>query len=398
MSGIIKVDIKLLLFIIILSLFFVCFISCRNRGCNTTRFIKFIGGKENDYGKSVIQTKDRGYIIAGGTISYGNGKGDVYLLKTNACGDVVWYKTFGGKEPDFGNACRITSDGGIIIAGTTSSFGQVPPNVYLIKTDESGGEQWSHAYESNSNDYAISIEQTNDGGYIIVGSTNKDHEAKRKDIYLMKTDNPGNVSWEKTYGAGNDDTGTSVKQTPDNGYIITGYTIKSETGSFSDVILLKTDEYGNVAWKKEYGGIDEDVGMSVQYTDDGGYFITGFTSSFGAGKYDMYCIKTDVSGTELWSRTYGNKGWQKGTSGIQTRDAGYIITGRWETGIGLVKIDSYGNEMWTKNITLKNNAIYFGESIQQTKDNGYIITANLFSGLNADICLIKVDSQGNHSY
>jgi len=286
-----------------------------------TIWTKTYGGTGDDGGNSVYQTSDGGYIITGYTNSYGAGRSDVYLVKTNADGDTNWTRTYGGAGNDGGNSVYQTTDGGYIITGYTYPFGVLRSDVYLIKTNSNGDTSWTKTFGGIDNDEGFSVYQTTDGGYIITGYT---YRIDQNDVYLIKTDANGDTIWTKTYGSAKDDEGYSVYQTSDGGYIITGYTNPFDN---YDVYLIKTDANGNVLWTETYGGQGEDRGHCVYQTTDGGYIITGYSNSYGDGDYDVYLIRTDGNGTLLFTDTYGGSRDDKGYSLYQTSDGGYIITG-----------------------------------------------------------------------
>ena len=211
---------------------------------------KTYGGTNNEgipgYGNiSVQQTPDGGYIVAAYTNSFGAGGYDFYLIKTDAGGNVTWTRTFGGigTEYGYGNSVGQTADGGYVIVGSTDSFGSGSDDVYLFKTDANGNLLWSKTYGGVNSDYGYSVQQTTTGGYIITGATSS-FGSGGYDAYLIKTDPVGNLLWSKTYGGVGVDYGYSVDKTTDGGYVITGYTWSFGVGG-ADVYLIKTDANGN---------------------------------------------------------------------------------------------------------------------------------------------------------
>lgn len=319
----------------------------------------------------------------------------------------VWTRTFGGSSSEGGRSVSETSDGGFIIAGYTYSFGAGKADMYLIKTDAEGNEEWSKAFGGPGWEYGSSVSQTLDEGYIVTGYTSS-YGTGSKDVYLIKTDAEGNEEWSKTFGGPGLDVGRSVVQTSDGDYIIAGYTESFGAGE-DDVYLIKTDTEGNEVWSKTFGGPSSEMGNSVCETSDGGHIVAGATGSYGSGNQDVYLIKVDSEGNEMWSKTFGHGSdpiaYDWGNSVHETSDGGYIIIGNNNAATNpargqlmdfyVIKTDSKGNETWTT--TLGRGRFYdYGNSVCETSNGGYVVAGTTKSVKdNNDVYLAKVDSEGN---
>jgi len=249
-------------------------------------------------------------------------------------------------------------------------------------------------------DEGRSLIQTSDSGYAIAGAT-QSFGAGEWDIYVVKLDAKGkNLQWTKTIGGPERDGGFSLIQTSDGGYAITGYTKSFGAGDY-DVYVVKLDANGNLQWTKTIGGKKEDVGASLIQTSDGGYAIAGATESFGAGGEDVYVVKLDANGNLQWTKTIGGPKRDWGSSLIQTSDGGYAIAGlttsfgAGEADVYVVKLDAKGNLQWTK--TIGGKGVEGGKSLIQTSDGGYAITGETdsFGAGGWDVYVVKLDANGN---
>lgn len=350
-------------------------------------FQKRYGLIYDQFGYCGQQTSDGGYVIAGE--SYGGaGLTDVCVFKTDSFGSLMWAKKYGGQFFDAGLSVQQTDDGGYIIAGISTSFSNdTLEDVYLIRTNAIGDTLWTKTYGGAGYQRGSSVQQTFDGGYIIGGS------------YLIKADSNGAVTWTKGYD------GTlgfySVQQTADSGYIVTGD--GTGVGNSSDVYLMKTDAFGTPLWSKTFGGLGIDRGSSVGKTTDGGYIITGQTFNVVQGFSRVYLIRTDSIGNASWTKAFGWTGHQGASSVQETIDGGFFITGGYSHGgslsdttqVYLIKTDTAGDTLWTKIF----GGIYrvsarFG---QQTADGGYVAMGFIQDNPMAyhDVYLIKTDANGN---
>ena len=304
---------------------------------------KTYGGSSADYAGFIQQTNDGGYVVAGENWSYF----DCWVLKLDSSGTVEWQKVYGGSEQDRADCIKQTTDGGYIVCGFTSSYGAGNADYWVLKLDSSGNIEWQKAYGRSDSDYAKSIQQTSDGGYIVAGFIDS-YGAGSPDYWVLKLDSSGNIEWQKTYGGSEHDYAKSIQQTTDNGYIVAGESWSYGAGQ-SDCWVLKLSSSGNVEWQKSYGGDSWDWVNCMELTVDGGCIIAGYTSSYGAGSNDSWALKLDSNGDVEWQKTYGGSSDDKTESIMQIASGGYIMAGyTYSYGAGnadywILKLDRNGN-------------------------------------------------------
>jgi beta-propeller uncharacterized protein DUF5122 len=202
-----------------------------------------IGGMYYEYGETLIQTSDGGYAVAGFTYSFGAGNGDFYIVKLDSGGSLLWSKTIGGTQPDYCLSIIQTTDGGYAAAGPSSSYGGGDNDFYIVKLDGSGSFQWTRTFGGSGLDYAESVIQTTDGGYAVAGLTYS-FGAGNKDMYIVRLDSSGNLLWNRAIGGPNYDYAESIVQTSDGGYIAAGHTNSYGAGDY-DAYIVKLDAGGN---------------------------------------------------------------------------------------------------------------------------------------------------------
>lgn len=348
------------------------------------------GVNDTDKANSVDQTSDNGYIFTGNTWRNSPpNRGDIWLLKTDDKGKELWNKTFHNQYGDVGHYVQQTNDDGYIIIGGNSVSTGCYDDVVLIKTDSEGNEQWTRTFGGPYLDKGNYGQQTNDGGYVIVGSTQINVTQLDKQIWVIKTDENGNEQWNRTYGGKRSEYGNSIQQTNDNGYIILGITIPQINEC--RIVLFKTDENGLVQWNKTFDQRDIFYqGTKVQQTNDNGYIIIGYIDTIN--RPDDYTIalliKTNEKGNISWVKTYQKNYREICLDGQQTSDGGFILAGctnppgKDYNDIWVFKTDSNGNMTWDR--TFNETYLDHAHSIQQTNDNGYIIAGDTHINTQSD--------------
>jgi len=357
---------------------------------------KTYGGQFGEGGSSVQQTRDGGYIVVGTRFMGAPREYDLWLLKTDSLGDTLWTRTYGKADwiNDEGLCVREATDGGYIITGYTVTFITESEDLWLIRVDENGDTLWTRTWGGDYLDGGVCLEETSEGDYIIVGY--RDYDYYRSDIWLLKTSSEGDTLWTRTYGGDMGDWVCRVQPTSDGGYIIVGFTESFSSEPIPrELWLLKTDENGDTAWTRRYGGGQmSEEGLCVRETN-GGYIITGQKGG------SLLLLRTDEKGDTLWTRTYG-EGWDDRGYWVEPiADGGFIVLGEryfFNEGhydVWLLKTDEKGDIVRSRFYGGKRDD--WGNELDITSDGGYIIVGSTesFGGGTRDIWLIKTDSKGD---
>ncbi len=279
------------------------------------------GGLSSDRGLSVRQTMDGGYIIGGETSA--SGSEDIQLIKTNSNGIALWTKVFGTSQQDICAAVVQTFDSGFCFTGSTGNISAGNPDVILIKTDANGDTMWAKTFGGAAIDLAYSLQQTNDSGFIVSGATYNAVDGFYY-AYLIKTKSNGDTLWTRTFKGSGHTYAQSVLQTSDGGFATAG--IAGE-----NYWALKMDSTGMVEWSKEINKVVMDRCFSVIQTDDNGYILAGLTDI--QVNSNMLLVKLDSLGSEVWSKKYTNSKWIGNVMIQPVLNNGFIVVGTIENTI-----------------------------------------------------------------
>ena len=389
-------------------LFLSCFITLTTAQAATSGKHTY-GGDQYDVISSSAKTPDGGYVMVGTSGSYGVA-GDFWLLKTDADGNLQWNRTYGGDAGDFGLGVINSNTGGYVLVGSTYSYGAGEDDIWLIKTDAQGNMVWNRTIGGPKDDYSWIVIANQGGGYTLAGYTYSFSNGD-DDVLLVQVSEEGTLHWMQTYGGVGDDRGYTVIATKDGGYLLTGYTNSTGAGD-DDLWLIKTDYKGAMQWNRTYGGAGLDLGYVVTQTSDGDYVIVGGTTTYGAcstatiGPYGVmanaWLLKVDSGGNPLWHQTYGVGSSDCTWSLLGCSDGGYMLAGytssysaNGRVEAWLFKVDAEGKEQWSK--SYGGDFDCYGWNVLQTQDGGYAFAGNTQDecGVSGDGFLYLTDSQGN---
>ncbi|MFC2111296.1 T9SS type A sorting domain-containing protein [Bacteroidota bacterium] len=255
-------------------------------------WLKNYGGTNWDFGYSVVQCPDSGFMVSGETFSYGNGNNDVFILKTDADGTKLWHKAYGGQNEDVAKSISPYKNG-FVISGYTNSFGNGQYDCYILNIEQSGDTLWTKTYGDSLDDKAYCVKQVHDTAIVFCGYT-ENYGAQRKDALIVKIDSTGNEKWKYLYGDLENDIFIDFVNDINNDLVFFGNT--NSFGSSNDYYLLKTTTNCTFLLSKTYGDLNSEDGSSIYCTADSGYVVCGSTESYGIGISNIYVIKMNNSG------------------------------------------------------------------------------------------------------
>jgi hypothetical protein len=383
---------------------------------------KSYGGKHADYLFDAQPTADYGFILAGSSLSdktgnkteSGRGSLDYWIWKMDEKGDIDWQKSFGGSGSDLLKCIRLTNDGGFLLAGTSDSPKGLDKkddshggnDFWLIKLDATGNEQWQKVIGGRGQDDLATSIQTRDGGFLIGGSSLSSKSGDKTDVnrgnmdyWLVKLSSKGEIEWQRTFGGKYLDELRSFEQTTDDGYIVGGYSNSPDTGDKTDknygtgdYWILKLDDKGSITWQKTFGGDKDDQLAVVHQTYDGGYIIGGHSDSQASNNKkissdkgsDFWILKLTSDGNSSWQQTYNIGQADVLTSITENADYTFLVAGHAKSEVSgkkvdkkeindyvALKIDEKGDEKWRKTVGSSGEDVL--RKLIETRDGSYIL-------------------------
>jgi hypothetical protein len=367
------------------------------------RYHRTFGGVGPDQGFDILENSDGELVIVGSTGNYGSGLIDVWVLRTDLDGNLLSSWAYGGPADEEGISIIECRDGGYAIAGATRSYAYARYDAWLLRIDANGNVLWNSSFGGPGTDVALSVVECHAGGFALTGYTSSFDRGNR-DVYLIRVDANGRLLWERHFGGVDRDYSRDLIECSDGGFAIVGDNgdpYLAPTGE-RDLWLIRTDQGGDMLWEQTFGGSNNETGNSIIECSEGGFLLSGFTESYGAGDADMWLLRLNSIGTVLWNQTLGDEGPQYGRRVVECQTGGFTVVGStYPVGAGtlgglygdfwLVRCDSAGNPLWTR--------VFGGaeddwcRSLVELSDGGFCITGYTFSfgEGDRDLWLLRVD-------
>lgn len=364
------------------------------------------GGDSNEECRSIIQTADGGFALAGYTNSFGEGQYDSWLVQTDEQGDSLWSATYGQAGYDNCSSIIHTGDQGLALAGHTRWYsepvGSYVDDIWLLCTDEDGDSLWSYTYDGVLQQ-CYSLIQTADGGFALAGRTgHHEHNSPHEyfgDFFLMRTNETGETLWSQSFDLDDDDICYSVIETADGGFVLAG-SASSRIYDRMNAWLVKTNQHGEQLWSHNYGGEQHDyyASAAIIQTEDGGFALAGYMYSYDSESLDIWLLRLNADGNSLWSCTFGGEYRDVASSIIQTEDEGFVLAGTTEsfgaggTDFWLVRTDADGDSLWSQTYGGEDNEV--ASALIQTTDGGFVAAGytDSFGSGQRDYWMVKTSS------
>ena len=359
-------------------------------GQYTMEWAHTFGGNGWDEANTCIETRDGEYMLGGFAKLQEH---LLWMVKVRPNGGGHWGKTFAEYFVSAANSIAETSDSNLVITGYAIRKREYQSNLLLMKVDTLGNVLWQKTYGSDGDEQGTKVIEVSDGGYAVAGYSTSNNDAE-PNWYVMKTDKDGNKLWDKQFGSSSDDRATSIAETFDGGFVVTGYT-GSGDGGRKMMSIIKLDAEGNDIWAQNYPLNDWSSGADIIATKDSMIIATGYTKAYTITDYDFMTVKTDMNGDTVWTRTFGDEHWQEGTSLIETFDNNFVVCGYSMSNITdqssfvILKYDKAGNLVW--HYIFKRKSQDYAKSVVETRDNGLLIAGTTFSfGKGWDMAVLKM--------
>lgn len=379
------------------------------------------GSSYSDVATSIFQTSDGGYMVGGYTwafISLTSEPTDYWIMKLDTDQEIIWSKIYGSTGREYAYSVKETSDDGYIVAGHSRKklygdldYGGNYWDFWILKLDQGGNILWNKTFGGPGYEKANAILETIDGGYLVAGfatsygpggmDSGVIFRESKKNVWVLKLDSEGNQVWEYLAGGMGEDGALAACETPDGKYMISGFDSSVDKGNY-DFLVLRLDASGNEEWYKTYGGVHAENAYAIKEAPDHGYIVVGDTWSYGNGNTDIWALKLDVSGNQVWQATFGGEKFERAYAvDTTTGDSAYIIAGYTSSfGAGdndglILKLDSDGNKLFHQTVGGEGTDFLF--SVDET-DTGDIIaagTTNSYGAGQLDLWIVKLSGQGD---
>jgi hypothetical protein len=371
------------------------------------------GGASMDKCNSIYYDGNNLVLIAGETASFDTNEKAILLIKTDTNGVVAWSKVYEYKYYQIPNAIIRSQDGGFLIVGEMYPKSGPAELGFMMKIDINGEFIWERTYDNGGNmAEALSAKSTKEGGVVFVGRAEETlastqsffpMNSEKRFMYVVKTDDGGNVLWSKKYSSGNEtrlSRANDVLSLKDGGYIVVGEFNKRERPHDLDIAIVRLSDSGEVTSAFRFGGDLADAATNVVQALDGSYYVAGETLSYGARGSDIILMKFNIKDELLWTRLIGRAGSDKIGSMQISKNNSLVIVGNTtdpetlDTDMLLLKINNDGKLIWSK--SYGGNGLDVGAGIIET-ENSFYISGNIMSHKkgNMDISFVKTDLKGS---